>query len=280
MIIYAFLLVIDNDNSKLIEYFENISVGVIGSMFVSLLISIITYLLEKNKALESYYNAYINLFNHCGKYDCDLSTKQKVEWFEQYHNLFHTLDDSWGDIDYIYDKYNNRTYLTAVRNYYYDFISLTQDYFMKLNDDDNYNKHILDYIEKVLYDVDIREHGIFRKVIHNNKLTYDMALVVKEIHDIYLNNHDSNKLFLKTLVTDDVFIILNDEEEEALVLLKNKMDKTNSANNVRADISDEICDSLLKKGYISSYSSERENRTITCNYIVSYYFELKSRLQK
>ena len=279
MIIYAVLLCVDNNDSKLISYFENISVGVIGSMFVSLVISAVTYHIEKKKTLESYYVSYMALFNHCGRYDRDLSTELKVEWFEKYNMLFHDLDNSWGDIDYIYDRKNNRKYLTAVRNYYFDFICLTQDHFGALIDDEGYNKHHIEYIEKVLYDVDIRERGIFRRALYNNKLTYDMALVVKEVHSVYINNHDPNRMFFKTLVNNDVFNILNVDEEKAIILLKNKMDKMNSANNVRADISDEVCDSLQKKGYIGSYSSERKDRTINCNYIVNYYFELKSRLQ-
>ena len=280
MIIYSFLLFLGNNDCKVITYFENISVGIIGSMFVSLLISLVTYFLEKKKALESYLLAYIALFNHCGQYDCGFSTEQKIEWFKKYEKLFHDLDNSWGDIDYICDNNYNLLYLTAVRNYYFDFIILTYDHFGALIDDEEYNKHHIEYIEKVLYDADIRENGIFNRILYNNKLTYDMELVVKEIQAIYLNKHDSYRMFLKTLVTDDVFNTLDSDEENAIVVLNEKMDKSNSAKNVRNDISDEICASLQKKGYIGTYSTDKENRTINCNFIVNYYFELKSRLQK
>lgn len=140
IIAYAFFIVKDN-NSNVMEFYKNISVGIIGSLFVSLLIGFVTYSFEKSKDLGNYITAYQDLFNHCSKYSRNETSPVKLEWFNDYVKLFHQLDNAWGSIDYIFDKYKCKDYLTGVRNYYFDFIALTQDYFSAFDDEyDDYCK--------------------------------------------------------------------------------------------------------------------------------------------
>lgn len=265
-------ILINDKETKIFEFVENILVGIIGGMFVSLIIGFISYLDERRTKLEKYYIAYKDLFNHCALYDRNHNSKEVMEWYIRYEEFFQKLDDSWAEIDFLFDLNGSMKYLKAVRNYYFDFIALTLDYFDKMEENNEaYNNHLVNHINDVIF-------GKQNSIKKRNKLYYDMKLVVKEVHNIYIGKHDKKITFNKSMVTKDSFSLLEEEEEQVVKEIIKAVDIVNGTT-VEVILPDKICHSLKNKEYIDVLDAGKEKKRINCRYILLYYFKLKSRFQ-
>ncbi len=277
IILYSGVL-INDEGSKLFEFFKNILVGIIGSMFVSLIIGLITYFDEKHKTLESFLELYVELLNHCGSYQQEYEIKDKIRWFDGYVKIFNKLDKIWSEIDFIYDRCDCLAYLTEVRNYYSDFIALTEDNFFSLRPDEgDYNIYHINRIEDIIFQIEVVECGLVKHNIRHNRLNHDMGIVITNIKNIYLGKYKSKKHFDKRIVLEENFILLDCDEEKWAKEINSIID-INSSCTILIDMPKEICKSLQEKGYIGSYWEKNNHMYINCRTLLTHYFELKSRL--
>ncbi len=250
------------------EFLSSLLVGIWGSAFVSLLISVIGYLNERKNVLRNYYKNWLRLIEHCGEY---LNYTDKAIWYKEYERKFHDFFDSWEEIAFFIDIRKNKKYLGEIVNFYNVFIILIQDDFRILNC----------AMHKSRVENQIKEAIIKKNII--NKLNQDMTVDIKNFKQIY--NMSITKLlttyiFNKTILTDASFKEVPKGVEEDIKEIIKKM-QINGSTKVTIRINKSNVKVLEEKQYIyGSTQLEDGYYELDCRFILGYYFELKDSLKK
>ena len=260
-------------------FISNIILGLLGSSVVSGIIAFITYLQNRNYALQEYSSKYHELITHCSKYMEISENKKKVEWFDNYVRYVFDLETIWSDIEFIIDSKNKKLFLKEVVEFYCDFIWLTENDFRLLNEavNESLKQRICKKIDNIVIDEKKNKIGITTCIYRNNRFTANIESVNKTINDIYNNKKIEPLKFDSSLVSRNVFIILDDHIEEyvkKMIELINKSGKT----DIQLDIPDEVCIKLKEANYISSYETiDKDLKNVSCQFILSHYFDLKKK---
>lgn len=260
-------------------YISNIILGLLGSSVISGEIAFISYLQNRRDTFEKYIFKYHELTSHCSKYMDINDYAKKVEWFNDFVCYVRDLETIWSDIGFIFDPKKKRLFLKDVADYYNDFIWLTENYFRLLNENisEEAKRNLLEKIDNIVIEKKKDTRGVITFTIRNNRLTADMASVNKAINEIYKNKKIKAFMFDKSLVSRDVFVILDNDIEKYVKKMIELMKETGKTE-IELDIPVEVCKKLQETNYISSYSIGKTNsRSVNCQFILFHYFDLKKK---
>lgn len=261
-------------------YVSNMILGIWGSSIISLVIGFVSYKECRKKCLERFIFARRALFNHC----CKFKENNSSEWFDEYVNHFHLLNDSWSDIWFLIDPRRHRLFLKRCVDYYGDFIQLTQAKYFLLTQsiNDEAKQDLLNDINEIVINKRTVDRGIMHFHIEENRFTHDMEMVIKNIDDIYRNKGTFKKyVFDKSLLTESNFTILESKYENYIKGIKKEIDKENKTE-VAFEMPLNDANYLLKTGYLSGYTSGDNKMTskVNCSFILDHYFDMKKRVKK
>lgn len=250
------------------EFVSNLLVGIWGSAFVSLLISVIGYLNERKIVLRNYYKNWLILIEHCGEY---LNYTDKAIWYKEYERKFHDFFDFGEEIAFFIDIRKHKKYLGEIVNFYNIFIILMQDDFKILNC----------ALDKSTVENKIEETMLKKRTI--NKLNQDMTVDImnfKKIYNIGVKGLFTKYRFNKTILTEASFKEVSQGVEENIKEIIKKMQK-NGSTKVTIRISKSNVKVLEKKQYIYRATQlEGDYYELECRFILVHYFELKDSLKK
>lgn len=263
---------------------SNIAVGIFGSSIVSVIIAVITYFQEKGQLLDSFLYAYKKLLKHCSEFPKGNAYLEKIKWFQVYNDLCIELDCMADKMSFLLDFRKNAKFFKNVSEYYVDFSLLTQSAFFFLEEKqektEDEKKRLCQYIDSVVVEIETIKRGIMTVNTEYNRLTHNKELVLKgigELNDKHFMYMFKKMMFNQTLVTPAVFIVLDENTEKYVQKIIKEMRRTNSGN-IEIELPDEICETLLKKGYLFRYSSGKDNmKKLDCQFILNHYFRLKQK---
>lgn len=260
-------------------FISNIILGLLGSSIISGVVAFIAYLQNRKDTLEKYIFKYHELTTHCSKYMDIVDYNKMVEWFDEFVCYVRDLETIWSDIGFIFYPKKNRQFLKNVVDYYNDFIWLTENDFRLLNEDinDSAKQSISEKVNRIVIEEKKYKIGITTNIIRNNRFTSNMVSVNKAINDIYNNKKGKPYIFDKSLVSRDVFIVLDENIEKyvkKMIELMNESGKT----DIKLKIPIEVCKKLQDTNYISSYSTnDTDMKRVNCQFILYHYFDLKKK---
>lgn len=282
MFIYAICVFLwqpnETTNAFLLKTFiSNIILGLLGSSVISGMIAVIAYLQNRNHTLQNYSSKYHELITHCSKYMEINEYNKKVEWFDNFVCYVCDLETILSDIEFIFDRKKKKLFLKNVVQFYCDFIWLTENNFRLLTENisDSVKQSICKKIDNIVIDEKIIQKGITTCTYRNNRFTANIESVNKTINDIYNNKKVEVLKFDSSLVSRNVFVILDDHIEKyvtKMIELMNESGKT----EIQLEIPEEVCQKLQDVNYISSYSiSNKDLKNVDCQFILAHYFDLK-----
>lgn len=260
-------------------FISNIILGLLGSSIISGVVAFIAYLQNRKDALEKYIFKYHELTTHCSKYMDIVDYNKKVEWFDEFVCYVRDLETIWSDIGFIFYPKKNRQFLKNIVDYYNDFIWLTEDDFLALNESTNFSERqsISEKINKIVIEEKKNERCVTTGIVRNNRFTSDEAIVNKSINDIYNNRKIKPYIFDKSLVSSDVFVVL-DENIEKYVKKMIELMNLSGETDIQLKIPIEVCKKLKDTNYIYSYYTiDKDMKRVNCQFILYHYFDLKKK---